>query len=92
MIQHFDSCTAPFRGLNNGKFYYCHLNTSAVLTKLFPLNKNDYIDLADVSQENLIKFDLGSVPLGYLTFCNNCNGCNTGIKIPVSYQNQGVRK
>ena len=92
LINHFDSCTAPFRGLNDGKFYYCHLNTSAVLTKLFPLNDNDYVNLLEVSAEDLIKFDLGFIELGYITFCNNCNGCNTGIKIPVSYKEQGLRK
>jgi organic radical activating enzyme len=92
LINHFDSCTAPFRGLNDGKFYYCHLNTSAVLTKLFPLNDNDYVNLSDVSSEDLIKFDLGFTELGYITFCDNCNGCNTGIKVPVSYEKQGLRK
>jgi organic radical activating enzyme len=92
LINHFDLCTAPFRGLNDGKFYYCHLNTSAVLTKLFPLNDNDYVNLSDVSSEDLIKFDLGFTEIGYITFCDNCNGCNTGIKIPVSYKEQGLRK
>lgn len=92
LIEHFDSCTAPFRGLNNGKFYYCHLNTSAVLTKLFPLNENDYVELDSISSEDFIKFDLGFTPLGYVTFCDNCNGCNTNIKIPVSYEHQGIRK
>jgi organic radical activating enzyme len=92
LINHFDNCTAPFRGLNDGKFYYCHLNTSAVLTKLFPLNDNDYVNLSDVSSEDLIKFDLGFTELGYITFCDNCNGCNTGIKVPVSYEQQGLRK
>jgi organic radical activating enzyme len=92
LIQHFDSCTAPFRGLNEGKFYYCHLNTSAVLTKLFPQNNNDYVDLKSVSREDFLKFDLGYTNLGYITFCDNCNGCNTGIKIPVSYEKQGVRQ
>ena len=91
LIKHFDSCTAPFRGLNDGKFYYCHLNTSAVRTKLFPINDNDFVDLKTISKEDFIKFDLGYTELGYVTFCDNCNGCNTGIKIPVSYEKQGVR-
>jgi organic radical activating enzyme len=91
LIKHFDSCTAPFRGLNDGKFYYCHLNTSAVRTNIFPLNDNDYVSLDNVSSEDLIKFDLGYTDLGYITFCDNCNGCNTGIKIPVSYEKQGLR-
>ena len=91
LIKHFDSCTAPFRGLNDGKFYYCHLNTSAVRTNLFPLNDNDYVSIDSVSKEDLIRFDLGFTDLGYITFCDNCNGCNTGIKIPVSYEKQGLR-
>jgi organic radical activating enzyme len=91
LIKHFDSCTAPFRGLNDGKFYYCHLNTSAVRTNIFPLNDNDYVSLDGVSSEDLIKFDLGYTDLGYITFCDNCNGCNTGIKVPVSYEKQGIR-
>ena len=91
LIKHFDSCTAPFRGLNDGKFYYCHLNTSAVRTNIFPSNKNDYVEIDSVSKEELIRFDLGYTDLGYITFCDNCNGCNTGIKIPVSYEKQGIR-
>jgi organic radical activating enzyme len=91
LIKHFDSCTAPFRGLNDGKFYYCHLNTSAVRTKLFPLSENDYVDINKISKEELLKFDLGYTNLGYITFCDNCNGCNTGIKIPVGYEKQGIR-
>jgi organic radical activating enzyme len=91
LINHFDSCTAPFRGLNDGKFYYCHLNTSAVRTKLFPLSENDYVDINIISKEQLLKFDLGYTDLGYITFCDNCNGCNTGIKVPVSYEKQGIR-
>jgi len=91
LINHFDSCTAPFRGLNDGKFYYCHLNTSAVRTGLFKLNQNDYLKIDDISKEQMLKFDLGYTDLGYITFCDNCNGCNTGIKIPVSYEKQGVR-
>ena len=91
LINHFDSCTAPFRGLNDGKFYYCHLNTSAVRTNIFPLNDNDYVNFENVSKEEMIKFDLGYTDLGYITFCDNCNGCNTGIKIPVSYEKQGIR-
>lgn len=91
LIKHFDSCTAPFRGLNDGKFYYCHLNTSAVRTNLFPLNDNDYVSINNISKEDLVKFDLGYTNLGYVTFCDNCNGCNTGIKVPVTYEKQGVR-
>ena len=36
-------------------------------------------------------YTLGYTDLGYITFCDNCNGCNTGIKVPVSYEKQGLR-
>ena len=92
-IAHFDSCTAPFRGLNNSKYYYCHLNTSAVLAGITPENENDYISLNEgTKSEEILKFDLGFSKLGYVTFCKNCNGCNTGINIPVSFESQGLRK
>jgi hypothetical protein len=47
--------------------------------------------LDKVSSEDLIKFDLGYTDLGYVTFCDNCNGCNTGIKVPVTPKEQGLR-
>ncbi len=91
-IKHFDSCTAPYRGLDKGKFYYCHLNTSAVLSKIFKENDNDFIEIKNISSaEDLLKFDLGYTKLGYITFCKNCNGCNTGIENPVNPADQGRR-
>ena len=91
-IEHFDSCSAPFRGLHNSKYYYCHLNTSAILADKFKENKNDYIDLDDknFNPENLLKLDLGFPKKGYVTFCNNCYGCNTGLGKKVSPKNQGL--
>ena len=91
-IDHFDSCTAPFRGLHNGRYYYCHLNTSAILAGIIPENKNDYITLDNnLDPEELLKLDLGFIKSGYVSFCKNCNGCNTGINIPVSSKPQGLR-
>ena len=71
--------------------YFCHLNTSSVLAEIHPENENDFVYLDKISSEDLIKFDLGYTDLGYVTFCNNCNGCNTGIKIPVTPKKQGLR-
>ena len=92
-IDHFDSCSAPFRGLNNSKYYYCHLNTSAVLAKKFKDNKNDYYDLNNklFNGEELLKLDLGFPKKGYVTFCKNCYGCNTGLGDKVNPSSQGLR-
>lgn len=89
--KHFKKCTAPYKGINKGRYYFCHLNTSANLAGLIPDNKNDYCDLDKINNLGLIEHDLGFLKLGYATFCKNCNGCNTGIEIPVGPGKQGIR-
>ena len=93
IIDHFDTCSAPFRGLNKSKYYYCHLNTSAVLSGMHDDNENNFIKLDDekFNSENLLKLDLGFPPLGYVTFCKYCYGCNTKIGNKVSPESQGIR-
>ena len=91
MIEHFNKCVAPYRGLSNKKLYFCHLNTSAVLSEVLEDNPNDYINLENITPEELIKFDIGFIKKGYLTFCKNCNGCYSGIEVPVSPADQGIR-
>ncbi len=74
----FDRCYSPFRGLSDGKLYYCHLNTSAVNAGLFEDNTNDYFDLKDFDssrKQELVLFDLGYTELGYVTYCRRCKGC-----------------
>jgi hypothetical protein len=78
LIQFFDKCYSPFRGLNNKKLYYCHLNTSAVCAGLFEDNANDYFNLAEYDEErkkDLVLFDLGCTEKGYITYCRRCKGC-----------------
>jgi len=91
MITHFNKCVAPYRGLSEKKLYFCHLNTSAVLSEILEDDPNDYIELEKITPEELIKFDIGFIKKGYLTFCKNCNGCYSGIEVPVSPADQGVR-
>lgn len=92
-IDHFDSCSAPFRGLNKLKYYYCHLNTSAVLSKMHSDDENNFIDLnsSKFNPEELLKLDLGFPKLGYVTFCKFCYGCNTKLGKKVSPKDQGLR-
>ena len=90
--RHFKKCTAPYKGINKGRYYFCHLNTSANLAGLVPENKNDFCELDEVDNLNLIKHDLGFLEKGYATFCKNCNGCNTGINLPVGPGKQGLRE
>lgn len=78
MTVFFDRCYSPFRGLCDGKLYYCHLNTAAVNAGLFEDDLNDYFDLKDydpVKKKKLVLFDLGYTDLGYITYCRRCKGC-----------------
>ena len=62
ILKHFNKCTAPYKGLNDGKYYYCHLNTSANLAGLVPVNENDYFDFKKENENNKLGFlehDLG---------------------------------
>ena len=43
MIEHFDKCTSPYRAIDNNKFYYCHMNTSAVRAKILKTNDKNNI-------------------------------------------------
>jgi organic radical activating enzyme len=91
VIEHFRKCTAPYKGINNGRYYFCHLNTSANLAGLIREDPNDFYDLNKKNKIDLLKHDLGFLNKGYATFCKNCYGCNTGIDLPVGPGEQGLR-
>lgn len=74
----FRKCAAPFRGVYKKRFYYCHLNASAVRAGLIPDDTRDYFSLMDLTSEKrkeLLEYDLGYNDLGYCTLCRQCRGC-----------------
>ena len=65
---------------------------SADASEIHTDQPGDYMRLDEkVSKEDIIKFDLGFTPKGYISLCKNCNGCNTDINIPVTPKEQGLR-
>lgn len=93
VIKHYNSCVAPYRGIDNGKFYYCNLSMSAEAAGLHEAKSTDYLDISkNVNKEELLMFDLGYLKEKYVSLCKSCNGCYTGIEIPVSPASQGMRK
>ncbi len=71
-----------WRGLNDGKFYYCNISWSAEKAGLFKLSEGDYIDLASMEEnsrktkQKIYDFSLGNLPPnGYMSFCKVCGGC-----------------
>jgi hypothetical protein len=81
LVEHMHDCNPVFRGLNNGKFYWCHLVWSAVRSGLLAENKSDYLDLTALDPRNpedklmLIEYNLGYMENGYVSLCRFCAGC-----------------
>lgn len=79
--KHMLKCAPLFHGVNDGKFYYCHIIWSAEKAGIFENACNDYIDLKELDSEKLedrrklSQFSMGNWEKGYLDFCRFCGGC-----------------
>ncbi len=79
--RHMMECDPGWRGLNDGKFYFCNCAWSAEKAGLFALEKADYIDLVELREHaeedrmKLLKYSLGVMENGYMSFCRVCAGC-----------------
>lgn len=80
MLDFFNNCRAPFRGLWSKKVYFCHLETSAVRAGIYEDNKNDFFDMSkeqgDDRKKLFVEFDYGYHHDGYVSFCKKCRGCD----------------
>lgn len=77
--EHMLCCNPVFRGLNDKKFYYCHIVWSAVQAGLLREEKTDYVELEGISSQEekkkLLEHDLGFIEGGYVSMCKFCGGC-----------------
>lgn len=74
--EHMLCCNPVFRGLNDKKFYYCHIVWSAEQAGLWYPQEGDYISLEKLeNKEELLAYDLGFMDTGYVTLCRACGGC-----------------
>lgn len=94
--EHMLNCNPVFRGLNDNKFYYCHIVWSAVKAGLLEENGTDYIDLNkefnEEDKKNFLLYDLGVMKKGYVSLCEYCGGCgsdNTSV-IPAGIQEEAL--
>lgn len=91
MKTHMNSCSADWRGVNDGKFYYCNIAWSAEKAGLTKLEEDDYlvmkelVDEGNRGKERLLKLSEGYFEKGYMSFCRKCGGCgmdNTKLVTP----------
>lgn len=84
--QHMKFCSADWRGVNDGKFYYCNIAWSAEKAGLVMLEPDDYLVLEDLAQkgiqgkESLLRLSEGYFDKGYMSFCRKCGGCGMDNK------------
>jgi len=90
--EHMLLCNPNFRGLNDNKFYYCHIVWSAACAGLLPEINEDFVTLkskmSDEEKRRFIAHDLGMMERGSMSLCQYCGGCgedNTEI-IPAGIQ------
>lgn len=76
--EHMKICAPLFHGLNDNRFYYCHVAWSAEKAGLYKLRESDYIDLKklDIKEKRKItQHALGDIEEQYVSLCKVCGGC-----------------
>lgn len=71
----YHKCAVFCRNFYRGKMYHCCSNCAAVISGMFPDDENDHLDFnREITKKDILAFELGYTPLGYLTFCKVCQG------------------
>lgn len=95
---HMLCCAPEFHGLNDGKFFYCHVAWSAEKAGLIKLKEGDYISLDTIDPASkeacraIVEHGNGIVENGYVSLCEKCMGCGSDNKNFVMAGEQISRK
>ena len=79
--EHMLKCAPLFHGVNDEKFYFCHISWSAEKAGIFKNAYNDYVELKELDsnkledRRKLSQFSMGNWEKGYLDLCRFCGGC-----------------
>lgn len=78
--EHMLSCGPIFHGLNDGKYYYCHVSWSADKAQLLKTVPDDYVDLRvlnddENAKEMILEHSKGNLAKGFVKLCKICGGC-----------------
>jgi organic radical activating enzyme len=90
IFNHFQSCTAPYRGFKENNFYYCNLSLAAIEVGLLSPGVVDSVDIVSTPMLDLLSYDLGYLASSGPKLCGACSGCNTGFGETVSPSSQGL--
>ena len=80
VAEHMNTCAPLFHGLNDNKFYYCHVAWSAEKAGMYKLEKYDYIDLENLAMKDrrdIVYHALGFMEPQYVSLCKICGGCGS---------------
>lgn len=86
---HMLQCGPIFHGLNDQKFYFCHVAWGAEKCGKIQLKASDYIDLADEEPRETVSRKIAAQSLAELdtlaiSLCSMCGGCGTDNKAVVA--------
>jgi len=79
--EHMLQCDPGWRGLADGKLYFCNCAWSAEQAGLFRVKEGDCLDLAslpageEASKQKVLAYCRGHLPNEYFSFCRVCGGC-----------------
>ncbi|MCI6101077.1 MAG: radical SAM protein [Selenomonas sp.] len=79
--EHMMQCDPGWRGLADGKLYFCNCAWSAEQAGLFKLRKGDCLELAALpagevpSKQQVLAYCRGNLSNDYFSFCRVCGGC-----------------
>lgn len=80
---HKDGCQSYHQDCNDGRFYACPWQAYGHKAGVLPLDKDDYIEIANTSKMELLEFRQGYTKKGYVEFCKICRGAGFDTKLTV---------
>lgn len=96
--RHMLECAPAFKGLNDGRLYFCHVVWSAVKSGLISENANDYVKLKELDERDsqyrfrILLYSLGIMENGPVSLCRHCLGCSSANTKTVPAAGQKPRR
>lgn len=78
---HMMTCDPGWRGLNDGRLYFCHVAWSIERAGKYRLRKGDFLELKDLppheeaTKQRILRYCQGELGVPYMSFCRVCGGC-----------------